>query len=299
MSIDCQIHAVVVSYRSNPDRLVKLFNRLLEQVSQIVWVDNGSSETQRRLKAIWPAGRVHTIWLDDNLGIGAAQNHGIEWALTHGATHVLLMDDDSLPGPQMVRHLFNALEIDSLAAAAGACYADPRRDAARTPFSQVQGMSLRWLPCKDPQKIWQVDHLIASGCLIPAKVLHRVGLMRADFFIDWVDTEWCLRAGNMGYRIYGVCAALLEHNLGDQVAKVLGREIPLHAPWRHYYQSRNFILMLRSLNTGTAIKFHMAYRQFKRFIVFSTVVPRRWEYFKMWVLGAWHGFRGSSGAHFH
>lgn len=294
-----QIYAVVISYCSDPDRLVKMFDRLLEQVTKIVWVDNGSSGAQRQLKCSLPSERIHAILLHTNQGIGAAQNHGIEWALAHGATHVLLMDDDSLPDPRMVHHLLRALAIDPLAGAVGACYADPRRDTGRTPFCQVQGLHLRWFPCDDPQKVWQVDHLIASGCLIPADVLRRVGLMRADFFIDWVDTEWCLRAGQMGYRFYGVCAALLEHNLGDRVAKVLGREIPLHAPWRHYYQSRNFLLMLRSLNVGAAIKFHMAYRQFKRFIVFSTLVPSRWRYFRMWILGAWHGICGRSGALFY
>jgi rhamnosyltransferase len=238
---------------------------------------------------------LHTILLNENLGIGAAQNRGVECALELGASHILLMDDDSLPAPDMVQRLLEALGANPLAAAVGACHVDPRRETERTPFSVVQGGRLLWLACSDAQQIWEVDHVIASGCLIPAPVLHAVGKMREDFFIDWVDTEWCLRARDRGYRIYGVCSARLEHTLGDKVTRVLGREIPMHAPWRHYYQARNFILMLRTGQTGNISRFHMAFRQLKRFVVFSTLVPGRWQYFRMWVLGFLHGCQGRSG----
>ena len=290
-----RVHAVVVSYRSDPERLARQFDCLLEQVSAIVWVDNASPDALRQLHRRWPADRVHALWLDDNQGIGAAQNRGIERALALGASHVLLMDDDSLPAPDMVPSLLGALAERPLAAAVGACHVDPRRETERTPFSVVDGGRLRWLACSDADRIWEVDHVIASGCLIPAPVLEAVGSMREDFFIDWVDTEWCLRARNRGYRIYGVCGALLEHTLGDRVVRVLGREIPWHAPWRHYYQARNFVLMLRARQVGPVSRSHMAFRQLKRFIVFSTLVPGRWQYFRMWMRGLWHGCLGRSG----
>lgn len=296
MSASNQVHAVVVSHGSDPDSLVVQFDRLLAQVHTIVWVDNGSPEALRQLRQNWPVDRLQTIWLDDNLGIGAAQNLGIEWALAHGASHVLLMDDDSLPAPDMVPLLLDALAHHPDAAAAGARHADPRRGVECTPFSVVQRGRLRWLLCTHDRQVWEVDHLIASGCLIPAPVLQAVGLMREDFFIDWVDTEWCLRARAKGYRIYGVCAARLEHTLGDQVARVLGREIPLHSPWRHYCQSRNFVLMLRLCHVAPSVKLNMAWRQFKRFIVFSTLVPGRCSYFRMWMLGLWHGLLGRTDA---
>lgn len=295
MSESARVHAVVVSYRSDPERLALQFERLLQQVSAIVWVDNASGDGLRTLDGRWPAERLHPIWLDDNLGIGTAQNRGMEHALALGATHVLLMDDDSLPAPDMVAQLLAALATCPQAAAVGACHVDPRRQAERTPFSMVSGARLRWLPCTDASQVWEVDHVIASGCLIPAPALRAVGRMREDFFIDWVDTEWCLRARGRGWRIYGVCAALLEHTLGDQVVRVLGREIPRHAPWRHYYQARNFVLMLRSSQTGQVSTIHMAYRQLKRFLVFSTLVPGRWQYFRMWLRGLWHGCLGRSG----
>ena len=295
MNGSSQVIAVVVSYQSNSQQLVRQFNRLLEQVGAIVWVDNASSNALQQLQCLWPAERVHPVWLTQNLGIGAAQNRGIERALACGATHVLLMDDDSLPTPNMVPLLLAALADRPLAAAIGARHFDPRRKVERTPFSVVRGGRLRWLPCSDAGEVWEVDHVIASGCLIPAAALQSVGQMREDFFIDWVDTEWCLRARDQGYLIYGACAAQLEHTLGDRVVRVMGREIPLHEPWRHYYQARNFVLMLRSSRLANGSKCHMAFRQFQRFVVFSILVPGRWRYFKMWMHGLLHGCQGRSG----
>lgn len=289
------VHAVVVSYRSDQRRLVQQFERLLPQVSAIVWVDNASGDDLRALKGRWPVERLHTIWLRDNQGIGAAQNRGIERALTLGATHVLLMDDDSLPAPTMVQHLLAALAAHPQAAAVGASHLDPRRQTERAPFSVVTEGRLRWLGCSNTQQIWEVDHVIASGCLIPAAVLQAVGGMREDFFIDWVDIEWCLRVRERGGRIYGVCAAQLEHPLGDKVVRVLGHEIPWHAPWRHYYQARNFVLMLRTSRLAGMYKCQMVFRQLRRCIVFSTLVPGRWQYCKMWMLGLLHGCQGRSG----
>lgn len=295
MSATHRIYVVVVSHCSDPDRLVAQFDRLLAQVDTIVWVDNASLESLRQLLHRWSAQRVHAIWLSDNLGIGAAQNRGIEWALTQGASHVLLMDDDSLPAPDMVSGLLNALVAHPLAAAVGAFHTDPRRGVVRTPFNVVRGGRLQWLSCTDTRQVIEVDHVIASGCLIPAPILRVVGLMRVDFFIDWVDTEWCLRARDKGLRVYGVCSAVLEHTLGDRVIQVLGRELPWHEPWRHYYQARNFVLMLRTTRTSPLTKLNMAWRQFRRFLVFSTLVPGRSRYFKMWVLGVWHGLQGHTG----
>jgi rhamnosyltransferase len=287
--------AVVVTFRCELDRLAVQFERLLSQVERIVWVDNGSGVDLQPWLDQWPADRVHPVWLAQNHGIGYGQNSGIEWALEHGATHVLLMDHDSLPGEDMVGTLMEALQARPDAAAVGPHYADPRRQAHRTPFFRVEGWSMRWLECHDRSQVWEVDHVIASGCLMPAAALRQVGLLQEDYFIDWVDVEWCLRARDRGFKIYGVCGADLEHRLGDQVAWVLGREVPLHAPWRHYYQSRNVVLMLRSTRVDFPNKVHHAVQQLKRLVVFSVFVPGRGKYFKMWMKGLLHGVLGRRG----
>ncbi len=291
-----RVVAVVVTYRGEPQRLAQQFESLLPQVDLVVWVDNGSGTELREWAHRWSTARVRPLWLRHNLGLGAAQNRGMQEALSYGATHVLLMDQDSVPAPNMVQCLLDALIQRPDAAAAGPYYEDARRSkASPSPFFAVEAGRLRWKACTDLGRSWEVDHVIASGCLIPVSALRRVGWMREDFFIDWVDVEWCWRARSQGYTILGVCGARLEHCLGDRVVMVSGREIPIHAPWRHYYQARNLILMLSCSRIGWSTKLHCFYHQLRRFFIFSTLVPGRRHYFRMWIKGLWDGLTGRSG----
>ncbi len=289
------VHAVVVSFQPDWQRLAAQFERLRQQVEHIVWIDNGSDDRAQASRQPWTRERVHPIWLDANRGLGHAQNLGIEWARGQGASHVLLMDDDSLPQPGMVAALLDALARDEHAAAAGPFYWDPRR-AARDVFFRTRNGRVRRHACEDGAAIVDVDYTIASGCLIPSAFFDRVGLMREDFFIEWIDVEWCLRAHARGHRVLGVCAARLEHRLGDRMIRVGGRELPLHPPWRHYYQARNFVLMLRGVELDALTRWRYTLRQLARLLFFSTWPARRASYLRMWLLGLAHGLRGQSGA---
>lgn len=288
------IVAVIITYNPDVQRLARQIAVLQPQVWQIVIVDNGSAENMEAWAQQWPAAGalLRVVPLGKNRGIAAAQNQGIACARAQGASHVLLMDHDSLPAPDMVSHLLNALQSRADAAAAGPWYTDPRRSRAGTPFVRIEGLSMRRLACTGPQTILPVDHLIASGCLIPMAVLERVGPLREDFFIDFVDVEWCLRARHAGYAVYGVCAAQMEHSLGDSPERFLGREYLSHAPWRHYHHVRNALLLYREpwvpLNWKCVSAWRLALK-----IGFMVIVPAaRWQHLRQTARGLLHGWKG-------
>ena len=60
-----------------------------------------------------------------------------------------------------------------------------------------------------------VDFLISSGSSISLTALADIGPFDESLFIEHVDTDWALRAGAKGYRLYGVADARLDHALGD------------------------------------------------------------------------------------
>ena len=86
--------------------------------------------------------------------------------------------------------------------------------------------------------------LITSGTLIPLVAFEDIGLMREDFFIDCVDTEWCYRARARGYALYGTAWATMVHRLGDAGMRVWffgWIKANAHSPLRIYYQTRNLV----------------------------------------------------------
>jgi rhamnosyltransferase len=272
------------------------------------------------------AAVVEFIRNTQNLGIAAAQNQGASRALAHAdCRFVLLSDQDSLPAPHMVQRLRQALEDDRDDTLA------PELGAPRTPFGYTcgrvaavgpwsidvrsgeravlvvdpKGWPVRWLPKPRPvrprarpQLPYEVSFLIASGCLIPAGVLRRLGGMRSNYFIDHVDTEWCLRARAAGYRLLIVPDAILDHRLGDSVRRIwfFGfRQVAHHSPLRDYYMFRNTFLMLHDLHLTSPWRLHLLYRLVLFAAYFLLLGNRRLARLRLMSLGVVHGIGRRSG----
>lgn len=291
-----KIIAVVVSFQPDLQRLCRVFRSLLPQVQAVVLVDNGSGEDVADWARSWTGGQVHGIYLGTNTGIACAQNRGIELARSLGASHVLLMDQDSIPAPNMVKELYLALQASPRVAAVGPWYTDGRKQQQNRPFLRVTGLRTQRLGCTGAEKLHEVDHLIASGCLIPMPVLDQVGLMREDFFIDMVDIEWCLRARAAGYQLYGICHAKLEHRLGDNPIRILGREFITHSPWRHYFHVRNAILLYRMPFVPLNWKLVSAWSLMLKMGFYVLTSTQRAQHIQHILLGLRHGITGRSGS---
>jgi L-rhamnosyltransferase len=242
--------AVVVTYRPDNARLAQVLSTLRGAVETIVVVDNDSRDLdEARLRAACPS--VLLKRLDANRGIAAAQNEGIALARERKSRYVLFLDQDSLPNPAMVANLRDALEQLQAIGQQVACVG-PRVRLPGTQtlsgFSRLGWLGLRPVPCPDESAAVECDFLLSSGSLVPLDVIDKVGGMEEALFIDQVDTEWCLRARAMGYRVYGACGAIMEHRLGEEHSRIwLGRwrYLPRHRPFRYYYIFRNSLLLFR------------------------------------------------------
>jgi len=91
--------------------------------------------------------------------------------------------------------------------------------------------------------------LLASGSLIRANALLSVGEMRESFFIDYVDTDWCLRAVSSGWRLLVSHQAVLTHRLGAAQRHDVNRFVSIltknHSADRRFTIFRNRLFMWR------------------------------------------------------
>lgn len=286
--------AVVVTHQPNLEILGSLLDALVPQVTSVVCVDNGSTSdlagwnSRRKIRAL------EVVLLGENRGIAAAQNIGIEWARNHEAEFVLLMDQDSIPLPDMVEKLIFAIAKRKSQAISGPRYLD-KRQKNPPPFIRVRGLRLERCICAEEQSVVPVDYLISSGCLIPMCVFDKVGGMRDDFFIDYVDIEWGLRARRHGFQSYGVCSAHMEHSLGEDPIKFFGKVIPLHTPLRHYYHFRNAVLLYKEPWVALSWKVVDGSRLCLKYLFYSLFAKPRLTHWRMMTLGIWHGCLGKAG----
>jgi rhamnosyltransferase len=240
--------AVVVTYHPDsefPERLA----RILPQVSALVIVDNGSNEAElKMLREILALPSITLVPNAENLGVARALNIGMQRAVLK-ASWALLLDQDSRVDGDMVQKLltvyasfpdqdhlavigsgFRALnggshatdiEIHSEAAAA----ANARADA--------------WI---------EVESVITSGSLVPLKAHAAIGPFREEFFIDYVDTDYCFRARAQGFRVIKTREPVMSHAIGAATQHGLpwmSKWTTNHSPDRRYYGARNDTVMLR------------------------------------------------------
>ena len=289
--------AVIVAYRPG-SVLIEELRALSPQVSAIVLVDNGSEGKLRELAASF-GSPIYLLDPGRNLGVGAAHNLGIQKARQLRATHVLLMDQDSIPQPDMVDHLLAAekrlADSGERIGAVGPVYHDPRL-AKSWPFYRMSRFGVRAHDCENAFHV-ACDFLISSGTLIRLPVLDAVGAMKDVYFLEHIDTEWSLRARSAGYALYGVCDARMEHYLGDETVAVpfTSRRVQLYRPYRHYYLFRNALLLWRERHASLPWKVNELRRLLYRLVFFSLFVPPRRERLRFMLLGLWHGLLGRTG----
>jgi len=269
------------------------------QVKQIVVVDNASDP--QFIKWLKAQKKCDMIEMGVNTGVGAAQNRGIAWALNRGCSHILLMDQDSLPSDDMVANLMLASSTleryRERAVVVGPRIYDPRI-GKDFPFVRFGGWFVKRSQCSGNvnPKYLKTDFLIASGMLIPVAVLKRVGLMDETFFIDNVDLDWGFRARQHGFLLYGVCNAMLEHHLGDKVVQLkLGKGVRIyqHPPLRQYYMMRNRITLYQKKYSPRAWIIQDLLRMILKLIFVVLFFPDRLKNIAMIYQGIRDGFFGN------
>ncbi|WP_454805115.1 glycosyltransferase family 2 protein [Paraburkholderia fungorum] len=286
------VGAVIVTYRPDIAKLARVIESTVPQVDRVIVVDNGSPEPLTlKINELCVKHGARLLEQSSNIGIAAAQNRGIEALLAQQYDYVLLLDHDSVPAEGMVDELVRAdtalrSQGHSVGAVGPVC--EDFRTGSQWPFIRLENGVVRRVACSQECPLVRTDFLIASGSLIHQSVFRVVGLMNEAFFIDHVDTEWCLRASAAGLSIFGVCAARLDHELGDRIVRLWffrWREVPVHTPVRMYYMFRNTIRMLAGTPMRWSWRVVHTFRLLQFVFFYSLLVAPRRTYFKAMFLG--------------
>jgi rhamnosyltransferase len=281
-----QVCAILIAYHPDAE-LPRRAARILEQAGALVIVDNGSGgEAHEMLRGIAADSRVSLVLNPTNLGIATALNSGVERARAAGFAWVLLLDQDTDLNDGMLTSLI----------AVRAAYPEPARVAVIG-----AGFAEETRPARQPGAAWEeVEAVITSGSLIPLAVHAAVGPFRDEFFIDYVDSEYCFRARARGYRVIRTAEPLMSHTIGAPTRHdVLGlrKWTTNHSPDRRYYIARNDTVMLREYGGyafgAWALKsLGRRLRTCKRIVLYERAKARKIT--AVWA-GWWDGVRGRLG----
>jgi rhamnosyltransferase len=236
--LSSKLCAVIITY--NPDRsLLTNVESIMKEVGKVIIVDNASNIEEKTFieKISSQSERIFAVYNKKNLGIATALNQAIKLATELNYEWVITLDQDSIFAEEAVQKMLvfansrNKLEDIGLIAPSY-CY------------EGLENKKLSSKPLKGNEYI-EPFVVITSGSLIRLKVFQDVGLFADEYFIDYVDYEFCLRLRSNGYRIYQISNAHLFHRLGNPGRiNFLGCLITysIHSSTRIYFKYRNRFL---------------------------------------------------------
>lgn len=231
--------AVVVTYHPDPAFRERI-GHVRTQVGTVIIVDNGSNEAElAMLQELSRDPCIATVLNGENLGIARALNIGMAAAREKHVDWVLLLDQDTCVDEDLLETLF-AVRADfpdrAHLAVIGAGFRE-LSSSSTVPETSAQAQS------------WEeVESVITSGSLIPLATHAVIGPFREEFFIDYVDTDYCFRARALGFRVIKTRRSLMAHAIGAATTHSmlwLTKSTSNHSADRRYYIARNDTVMLR------------------------------------------------------
>ena len=253
-----RVGVVVLNWRRAKDTIecVRSLQAMSYPRFDIVIVDNASADgSTGMLRAAFPG--ITVIENSENLGYAGGNNVGIRYALERGADYVLLLNNDTVVAPNLLRDLVVAAESDRRIGIVGPEICD-YHDPTTIWFT---GAMIDWWTGASPhiglgerdhgqyhQRV-EVDRLTGCAMMVRRDVFERVGVFDPEYFLYYEDVDFCVRAAKAGYKSYCVQTAKVWHKVSSSTRA--NEKSALHA----YYQTRNRLLFL-SKNSRIAVSLH-------------------------------------------
>lgn len=232
-----KVYSIVVCYNPDVDKLIKLCSELTYQKSKVVLVDNSFIS----LLTGMVNDNIELIHFGDNLGIAKAQNIGIQFAIKQKADIFVFFDQDSEIENGFLQNLIGSFSL-SVPLVTSPIFFDKSKKFRFPSYSLTKLGLLKKVI--DANGDHHVDVIISSGSATNKKTIEIVGLMNEDYFIDFVDTEWCLRCKSKNVPIKVISNAKMIHAIGDKSIDLKMFRLFVHSPTRTYYKVRNAFLFL-------------------------------------------------------
>ena len=235
--------SVIVTYFPDTDSIDSI-GRIAELCKKVIIIDN----TPGNKPIVFPPkNNITVVKSGSNEGLASALNQGMESANKEGWEDVFLFDQDSRP----TNHFFTKMlafksDVDRFSDDS-AFYVPNFYDRNCHTFARfplLTRFTVNHATCEDIRSIKGSQALISitSGMLITCSRYRQIGPFRDDYFIDFIDNEYCLRASIKGLKVAVNCNALIDHAIGKRSAhRFCGVAVKpnWHPPIRRYYIARN------------------------------------------------------------
>jgi len=230
------VTAYIVSYNPGPEVRFTICS-VLPQVSTVFVIDNASDrESGLALTELCAELGVALMANKDNIGVAGAYNQAASMAISQGYEWMLLLDQDSVAPVGLVQRLMRGVDR----------WGGTRLPAVVCPLSIDSDPSGHQSAVPDADVA--VECCMNAGSVVRLAAWKAVGGYDEDFFVDYVDLDFCFRCRQHGWEVVQVCGAVMVHSPGNPTRhRFLWRRPATsnHSALRRYYITRNRILFYR------------------------------------------------------
>jgi rhamnosyltransferase len=210
------IIGVIVTYNPIISELKENVNSIFTQVDKLVIFDN-SSDNQIQLSPFSDIPKISLFLSKTNVGLGEAYNTIIR-LYKNDFDYLVTFDQDTKIPDFLIKNLLTFFEIQNVG------IVGPSFEKAKNINDSFQ----------------DVDFLIQSSSIFKMNLFSEIGLFNAEYFIDSIDFEFCLRAKLCGFRVLRSNLNFITHSLGSK-KKFLCISFISHNAIRNFYISRNHV----------------------------------------------------------
>ena len=230
------VAACIVSYNPGPEVRLTLCS-VLPQVSKVFVIDNASDrESEVTLTGLCAEFGIALIANKDNIGVAGAYNQAASMAMSQGYEWILLMDQDAVAPVGLVQQLMRGVDR----------WGGTRLPAVLCPLSLESDPSGHQSAVPDADVA--VDCCINAGSIVRLAAWEAVGGYDEDFFVDYVDLDFCFNCRQHGWEVVQVGGTVIMHSSGSPTRHRFLWKRPMtsnHSALRRYYITRNRILFYR------------------------------------------------------
>lgn len=284
--------AAIVTFRPTQG-LIDLIDALYRHSIFVLVVANADNGIAKDiLSHVSPSTPHEVIFNAENKGVGEALNQALQYGRTNGFEAMFAFDQDTQPLESFFDELGNHERY---------CAENKNITVIAPTLVTRQGMEIRADSYfgREDAGYFEVGTAITSGSLYDIDRLLSAGGFAADFFIDYIDHDICLRLRRHGYLTARSVKSRVIHQIGShRTIGLFGKSFSLteYNPHRHYFIARN-----RTITYNRYIK------RFPFWVLRDMAISGVWTLITLsfeaertkklssTLRGVWHGIRGISG----
>jgi GT2 family glycosyltransferase len=214
---------------------LRSLSSLAEWPLSTVIIDNASGTGEGVGLAAEFGPPVTAIALPQNTGVAGGYNEAMRWAESQGASHVLLLNNDTVIEDRELLTLLKASAAEDVAVVGPTTLeSDGSVFSVGATFDWVQGRGAV-LPMPKDRKPHDVDWLDGCCLLVSLAAAKSVGGLALEYFMYWEEVDWCVRARRRNFRCVVVPDTSIRH---DRATREPSEEV-------RYLLLRNSILFMR------------------------------------------------------